>query len=141
MGDGRRRASRAVDRGTGLVGTLAGSLVALVLLLFATQVLVGRHAESMTLGVLDDAVRRVAADPRVANGATTGLDAAAHQAEVEARDLLGGQADRTWLSWRIEGDDVVAEVRFELPTFLPAPWGEPAGERTRVLRARIEQLR
>lgn len=141
MGDDPGRGPGASDRGAGLVGTLAGSLVALLLLLFATQVLVGRHAESMTVGVVDDAVRRVAADPRVADGGASGLAEAARQAEADARGLLGGQAGRTWLSWRIEGDDVVAEVRFELPTFLAAPWGEPAGERTRVLRARIERLR
>ena len=49
------------ERGAGLVGTVAGITVILVLLLFATQVLVDLYARSAVTAAAYDAARQVAA--------------------------------------------------------------------------------
>ncbi len=123
------------DRGVGLVGTLAGVSVFLVLLLFAVQVLLNLYATSVVTAAAFDAARDAAS---AGGGAGAVADA-----EAKARDVLGRYADAVSFEWTVpDGDDVVLHVRAENRLF--SFFGlriDPLQRVDRTVRARIECFR
>ncbi len=129
------------EAGTGLVGTLAGVSVFLVLLLLATQVLLNLYATSTLTAAAFDAARIVAG----ADG--TGSEVVA---EEHARGVLGRFAEQVepfeWDYVDLDGDgraDVVRlTVRAERPSrILPAGGRLPFSSIERVIDVRVEELR
>lgn len=128
-----------VEEGTGLVGSLTGLLVALVLLLFAVETLVGLYARSTLTAAAHDAARAVASDQQVRAG-----DGEARQAVAAAEaDLVRELGESTSTRWSIDDDQVVLWVRVPKPGFLPAGWRGPdeAGTVELTARVRVEALR
>ena len=129
----RRRA--AAERGAGLVLTLAGVAVFLVLLLFAAQVLIGLYAKSMLTSAAFDAARTVA------GAASAGEAGATTQAETSARARLGGFGRRVAFTWREVGPDrIVLEVQAAAPQFLPLHIA-PLTTIDRTVIVRVERFR
>lgn len=116
------------DGGTAIVGTLVGFFIFLVLLLFATQVLVRLYAESALTSAATRAADTVASSPIPSAGVTA--------AEAEARQELGSfGADHTAFVWKqVDGAQVVLEVRGRSPEFLPGLPGWSRIDRTVVVR-------
>jgi hypothetical protein len=127
--------SRAVDAGVGLVGTLAGVSVFLVLLLFAVQVLLNLYATSVVTAAAFDAARDVAS--------AGGDPAAVAAAEAKARDVLGRYAEQVSFDWTVpDGSDVRLHVHAENRLFSFAGVTiEPLQTVDRTVRARIECFR
>lgn len=123
------------ERGAGLIGTLAGVTVFLVLLLFAVQVLFNLYAKSVITGAAFDAARMVASEG--------GDIAAVEPAEAHARDVLGRYGRRVEFDWsRSTANDVVLRVRAENRMFSFAGVGIDALQTVdRTVRARVECLR
>lgn len=103
------------ERGAGLVGSLVGVTVFLVLLLFAVQLALNLYATTAVSSIAFDAAREVA-------GSEGGSGSTA-EAEARARRLLrrfeegGGTLDFAWDTSR---DDVVLlRVVAERPSLLP----------------------
>lgn len=125
--------ARRGDAGTSVVGTLVGFAIFLVLLLFATQVVVRLYAESALTSAATRAAESVASAPVPA-------------AEVPAADRvalaqLGSFGSRhTTFSWRqVDGQQVVLEVAGLSPEFLP---GVPGWSRIhRTVTVRTERFR
>lgn len=125
------------ERGTGLIGSIAGVTVFLALLTVAVQVLVDLYQTSVVTAAGYDAARSVAADPDQPPSAAE-LDAAT--AHVE--ELLGDAARGASIDWEVT-DDVV-RLHLVVPTrrfLLPAVAG-PLGldEVDRIITVRIERL-
>ena len=112
------RPTPTVDRGTGLIATLVGSLVFLLFLLFAVQVLIGLYARSVVTAAAYDAARAVAGGG--AFGDAGGQEANVAAAEATARSRLGGISSRVAFTWQeVSSDRVVLEMRLVTPEFLP----------------------
>lgn len=123
----------AGEAGTAVVGTLVGFIIFLILLLFATQVIVRLYAESALTSAATRAADTVASSPVPG----TGVGAA----EAEARQELGSfGASHTTFAWReVDGLQVVLEVRGSAPEFLP---GLPGWSRIdRTVTVRTERFR
>jgi hypothetical protein len=90
--------------GTGLIGTIVGFLVVLVLVLGACELLVGLHAQTTVTGVVADAARSVATGQRTPE-----------QAEADARRLLGAAGDDASLRWMLDADQVRLRVQIARP--------------------------
>ena len=121
------------ERGTALVGTLVGFAIFLVLLLFATQVVVRLFATSAVTSAATRAAEAVAssADPAASEPA----------AEAAARRQLGSfGASHTTFLWReVDAEQVVLEVVATSPEFLP---GIPGWSRIdRTVTVRTERFR
>ena len=116
------------DAGTAIVGTLVGFIIFLVLLLFATQVLVRLYAESALGSAATRAADTVASSPVP----SAGVDAA----EAEAKQELGSFGGRnTTFDWKeVDGQQVVLEVQGRSPEFLPGLPGWSRIDRTVVVR-------
>lgn len=134
--------NRRGDRGTGLVGSLAGFTVVLLFITFAAQVLLGLYATSTVRAVVHDAASR-AADQRTSRPDLAGLAA---QAEAS----LGEMGERTTVTLDLvdeDGDgapDVVAGHAVAVPPRLvpPSIGGMIGFDRIDVaVRVRIERLR
>jgi hypothetical protein len=123
------------DAGAGLVGTLAGVTVFLVLLLFAVQVLLNLYATSVVTAAAFDAARDVAA--------AGGDPAAVSRAAAKARDVLGRYAREVAFEWTVpSGDDVVLHVHAQNRMFSLAGLRVDALQTVdRTVRARIECFR
>ena len=128
------------DRGTGLIGTLAGVTVFLVLLLFAAQLLVNLYATSTVTAAAFDAARIVA-------GSEGGRDAEAG-AERHARDLLGTAGESAAFEWTYDdvdgdgaGDRVRLRVQTPSPTNLLPRLDLPFQHIDRTVTVRVERLR
>ena len=125
----------SAEAGTGLIGSVVGITVFLLLLLFAVQVLVRLYATSSLTAAGFDAARRVAATDVATRPAVVA------QAEADARRGLGSFGrDHTVFRWqRIDSEEVVLEVKGRPPTFLPLPgW---LTEIDRTVRVRTERFR
>ena len=131
--------STPVDRGSGLLSSVAGVVVFLVFLLFAVQLLFGLYATSTVNAVANDAATRAASAeaPSVL------------QIEADARASLGevGRTARfTWWEDDADGDGepdtVVLEVVADPPRFIPESMGGTVGldEIRRVVRVRREAV-
>ena len=139
----RSRATRlSSETGSGLISTIAGLLVFLALLLFATQALITLHARSATTSAAYEGARLVAG-ARTSHDQSPVPDEARARAESTVRSQLGRFGDRIELDWSTSDWDTVAlTVRARPIGFL---WtglrgmGAPPIERT--VRVRVEQWR
>lgn len=120
------------EAGTGLVATVTGTLVFMVLLLLAVQVCFDLYARSAVEAAAFDAVRVV-----------TGSDASATPAalaaaEQDARRVLGRYGSLARFSWQVGASTVGLTVSVHDPSVLPAALVGPLGldtvTRTVVLR-------
>jgi hypothetical protein len=121
------------ERGTALVGTLVGFAIFVVLLLFATQVVVRLYAVSTLTAAAERAAELVATAPDPPQGVAG--------AEAEARQRLGSfGAGHTVFLWReVDAQQVVLEVEAESPEFIP---GLPGWSRIRrTVTVRTERFR
>ena len=134
--------SLSPEHGAGLVASLAGLLVVLVLLLFAVESLVGLYARSVATAAAADGARIVASDPDVRSGAAP-TPATTRRAEDRVRDLLGEAGRSAQMSWSIDGERVALRLRTSAPRFLPRAWRSESDESTfeRTVHVRIERLR
>jgi Flp pilus assembly protein TadG len=113
-------ASWGADRGSALVGAVAGVTVFLVLLTFAVQLLVNLYATSAVTAAAHDAARSVAAG-RVDHDEPAAVAAAVSAGEARARDLLGRAGDRVSFSWEVGADQVRLRVAAEHPALAVGP--------------------
>jgi hypothetical protein len=129
------------DLGAGLISTIAGLLVFLALLLFATQTLIALYARSATTSAAYEGARLVAG-ARTPHDVSPIPDEARSRAESTIRSQLGSFGNRIELDWSTSTWETIAlTVRARPPSFL---WdslrgsGAPRIERT--VRVRVEQL-
>ena len=133
---GLRKAGRP-EAGAGVISTVAGVTVFLVLLLFAVQVLVGLYATSVVTAATYDAAKVLA-------GADTG-DSAMGRANAEdgARRQLGRYGEKAAFAWENDAEVVRLHVQAPRPTLLPHTLVRGVGlsdiERTVVVR--VERVR
>jgi hypothetical protein len=128
-----------LERGAGLLSTVAGVVVFLVFLLFAVQLLFGLYATSTVNAVANDAATRAA-----------GADAPTLEViEAQARANLGQVGDTATFTWSEDDvdrdgtpDTVVLEVVARPPRFVPPSIGGAVGldEIRRTVRVRIEAV-
>jgi hypothetical protein len=136
MADGVQRGGDQI--GTGMVGTVIGVAMLLLLLLFAVQVLFGLYAKSVVTAVTYDAAKNVA-------GADLGdTPVRRAEAEEEAKRQLGRLGRQTTFDWAgSDSDNVRLTVRAERPSILPGALLDTAGlghiERTVLVR--VERVR
>jgi hypothetical protein len=102
------------ERGSGVLGSIVGVTVFLVLLLFGSQLALNLYATSAVTGVAFDAARAVAG--------SDGGPASIVDAESQARSVLGRFADnggRLSFDWNVSrSDSVVLTVHAERPSLL-----------------------
>ena len=131
------------DRGTGLISSAAGVVVAILFVAFAAQVLLGLYATSTLRATLHDVASRAANRP-VATPAE--LARLADQAEAS----LGPMGRRTAIVLELEDIDgdgvpdvVVGRAVAEPPQFVPRSVGGMVGfEQIRAgVRVRLERVR
>ena len=125
------------ERGAGVIGTVVGVLVFLVLVMFATQVLLGLYTTSVMTAVTYDAAKAVA-------GADADGEAAARDdAEDNARRQLGRFGGGVHFDWAVGPDAVRLTVRAQRPTLLPRALAAGAGmaDVVRTVRVRSEAVR
>jgi hypothetical protein len=99
----RRRTS---DRGTGLIGSVVGLMVVVLLLMLTTQVMLGMYATSTLRATVHDAASRAAGQGAAG---PTHLDRLAREAEAS----LGRMGDRTTITLDVidvDGDGVADVV-------------------------------
>jgi hypothetical protein len=134
------RVRTAEQGGTGLVGTLFGATAFLLLLLFATQILLGLYTTTVVSSASLDASVELShrIDP---------TDIAAQQLAADgARRRLGSfgrDPGRVTFDWTgTDGDEVVLTVHARKMTLLPAAFGDALGNRIdRTFRTRVERVR
>lgn len=134
-GRGDRPLARATgDRGSGLIGTVAGLTAFLGFVLFAAQLLISLYATTVVTSAVDDGARLAAesdAGP---------LDAGVRRTvEAHVRGLLGRYGDDARLDWSGSTADAVRlRVRIDSPSFLlrslPADLPFDHIDRTAVVR-------
>lgn len=129
---------RLVDEaGTGLLGTLVGVTIFLVLMLVAVQVLFDLYARSAVSAAAFDAARIVA-------GSDAGASPSAESdAESGARAELGRYGDGATFRWDVSTQDVGLTVGVNSPSLLPAVFASPLGldNISRGVVVRRERLR
>lgn len=137
-----RRRRRPDEAGTGLVGSLVGVTVFLVLLLFAVHLVLNLYATSLVTAAAFDSARLVA-------GSDGGRPAEA-AAERQARDLLdgyegAGSLDFRWRYPSTDGDDLPDLVELQVvathPTRLLPGLRLPYQRVERTIRVRLERER
>lgn len=118
------------EAGTGLIGSFAGLVVFLVLLSFATQVLLTLSATTAMSSAAYEAARVVA------RGGTT------DRGEERARALLGRFAERVRFDWSASAPDtVVLRVQADAPRLAPALTPARVGRIDRTVRIHVERWR
>ena len=131
------------ERGSGLIGVVAGVSVFLVFLLFAVQLLVDLYATSSVTDAAWDGARQVAG-ARVDHGDPDARGAAEAAAEQRMRAELGRFAERVTIDWTGTGADaVVVRLRGSCPRFgLPGISGPLVPDTIdRTVRVRVEAWR
>ncbi|MFP5255660.1 MAG: hypothetical protein ACLGI8_07390 [Acidimicrobiia bacterium] len=128
----------AQDRGAGLVSTAAGTLVFILFVVFAVQLLFSLYASSTVTAVAHDAAARAASDPQ----------APLTPIEADVRRQLGRMGAGAELSWRAEDSDgdgladtIALRVVVVPPRLVPRSIGDGVGMGVvdRTARVRIEQ--
>jgi hypothetical protein len=132
MTDPRRAGRCQGEAGTGLIATVTGTLVFMVLLLLAVQVCFDLYARSAVEAAAFDAVR-------VVTGADAGATPASlATAEEHARQVLGHYGRLARFSWQVSTTTVGLTVSVKDQSVLPAaligPLGLDTVSRTVVLR-------
>ena len=132
----------ADDRGAGLIGSLAGLLVFLALMLLAVQTLVGLHTRSVVTDAAYEGARRVAG-ARVDHSDPVAVAAAQADAATQVRSLLGRFGETVELDWSGTTSDTVSlTVRARPPGFLWAALRGPGSALIdRTVHVRVEELR
>jgi len=129
--------ARRDEQGTGLVGTLIGFLVFLLLMFFGVQMLLGLYATTVVSSAAFDAARIVASP----GGSTS--PAVRQRAENEARHDLGHSGDGAEFVWDLTRDDaVVLKLTAARPNLLPTQLTHITDRTiTRTVRVRREAVR
>ena len=134
MGGGRERSP---ESGAGVISSVLGVFVFLVLLLFAVQVLYGLYVTSVVTAVTYDAARTVAG--------SDGGPAARADAERNATQQLGRYGDDVAFDWGGGGDGGVVRltVRARRPSLVPRGLGgnRVLGDIVRTVSVRDERVR
>lgn len=139
----RGAATRLRSDGAGLISTVSGVVVFLVVLLFAVQLLVMLHLSTTVGAAAERAVLDVATT-------TTHDPGSVERATSRLRQSLGelGASSATSIVWRVHDDDgngvvdtVEVDVRVRTPLILPSRFGGALGLDVidEQARARIEQ--
>lgn len=108
-----RRRARS-EAGTGLIASVAGVAVFVVLLLLAVQVSFDLYTRSALSAAAMDAASAVAGS----NGGAT--PAAQAEAAANARAILGSYGKRATFTWRVSPEAVELTVAVRNPSVLPA---------------------
>ncbi len=130
------------DLGTGLIGSVAGLLAFLALLLFSVQTLIALYTRSVVTDAAYEGAR-AAAGARVDHDDASSVAAARVDAEARVKRLLGRFGDRTQLDWTgSDGEVVRLRVRARPPGFLWAALRGPGAALVdRTVTVRVESLR
>lgn len=130
------------ERGGGLIGTIAGLLVLLALLLFAVQSLFALFARSAVTDAAYEGARQVAG-ARVTHSDLGSVLLARQQAERTVRNHLGRYGATVELDWSGSSPDTIAlTVRARPPGFLwDALRGSGPEPIRRTVRVRVERFR
>lgn len=128
------------QRGTGLIGTLAGFLVFLALLLFAVQTLIAAFARSTATDAAYEGARLVAG-ARTPRDDSPVPEAARVRAEEMVRAQLGRFGTGVELDWSATSWDAVAlTIRARPPGLLWSALGAAAPSTIeRTVRVRVER--
>lgn len=121
-------ATRTTDAGTSVVGTFVGFAIFLVLLLFATQLVVRLYAESALTSAATRAAESVAAAP------VPSAEVEAAQTAAQAQLGSFGSRHTSFLWHEVDGQQVVLEVAGRSPEFLPGLPGWSRIDRTVTIR-------
>ncbi len=138
MSTSRSRTSASdAEAGSGLIPTVVGVAVLLLLLMLATQVVFDLFARSAVTAAAYDAARVVAGSDASGSGTTQAL------AEDQARHELGLYASGTSFSWSVGPDQVELSVRAHNPSLLPTALTRPMGldEVIKTVVVRRERIR
>lgn len=130
-----RSVRSAAEAGTGVISSVVGLFIVLLLLLLAVQVTYDLFATSALTASAYDAARVVAGS----DGGPTAVAAA----EDDARRALGRYGARVAFTWTVSGDVVQLRVVARNPGFLPSSVRRPLGVDTvdRTVRLRVERFR
>jgi hypothetical protein len=130
------------ERGGGLIGTMAGLLVLLALLLFAVQSLFALFARSAVTDAAYEGARQVAG-ARVAHDDLASVVDARGRAERTVRDHLGRFGSSIDLDWSGSSADTIAlTVHARPPGFLwNALRGVGPDPISRTVHVRVERIR
>ena len=134
---GRRDGTGRDERGAGVIATVAGVTVFLVLLLFAVQVLVGLYATSVVTAATYDAAKVLA-------GADAGDSALGRaNAEAGARSQLGRYGQKASFGWENDAEVVRLHVQAPRLTLLPRSLVSGVGlsDIERTVTVRVERVR
>lgn len=130
---------RRRERGTGLIGSVAGVTVFLALLTVAVQVLVDLYQTSVVTAAGYDVARAVAAGPDQPPSARELL-----AAESRFRALLGTAGDDAAVEWEVDEGAGVLRLHVVVPTrrfLLPVVAGSLGlDEIDRTIAVRLEEL-
>lgn len=128
------------DRGAGLLGLLGAFTIVVLLLSFAVQTTVNLSARSAVSGAALDAARAVAG-----HGATADRRAAAADAEVRLRRVLGSLGSQARVEWGDLADPDVVRLRVVArpASIVPASVAGAVGLGTvdREVQVRVERRR
>ncbi len=133
---------RGSERGSGYVGTTAGVVAFLLLLLFAVQLMANLYATSTVSAAGFDAARLVAS--KDGDHTEPGSVASARaRAEARFRSLVGRLGDRASLTWSDDAEIVRLHVSVATPTILPRSFGDVVafGQVERTFEVHVEELR
>lgn len=130
----RRTGARRDEHGAGLIATITGVLVFLLLMLFAVQISVALYARSAVTAATWDGARLVAG---------YGTGAGRDEAEAHVRKVLGRYGEAIEFEWGSDPDAVVLTVRADAPSLLPPTVRRPMQLDTieRTVRVRVERAR
>ena len=136
----RQPAADPAEAGTGVIGTITGFAVFLVLLLVAVQVLFDLYARSAVTAAAFDAARRVAGYD-VATLPPDQLAQAELDAQAQARQTLGRYGRDVSFTWTLTATDVKLRVQVTNPTVVPLGLARPMGIDTidRTVRVHAER--
>lgn len=109
------------EAGTGLLGTLVGVTIFLVLALLAVQVLFDLYARSALSAAIFDAARIVAGSDAAAS------PSAEADAEAGAREELGHYGEGARFRWSVSADEVGLTVSVRSPSLVPTAIASPLG--------------
>jgi hypothetical protein len=129
------------EQGGGLIGTIAGLLVLLALLLFAVQSLIALFARSAVTDAAYEGARQVAGDRVIHNDFVSVIMARQH-AERTVRDHLGHFGSSVALDWSGSTPDTIAlTVHARPPGFLwDALRGVGPDPIIRTVHVRVERM-
>lgn len=129
------------DAGVGLIGSMAGLLVFLALMLFATQTLIALHTRTVVTEAAYEGARAVAG-ARVDHDDPEAVAAARATAERRVRNLLGRLGDRAEIDWTgTTVEEVHLRVSATPPSFLWTSLRGPGATLVdRTVTVRVEDL-